>query len=391
MSFSTTTFPDSSDFGDFGGSSTSTSYSSGGCEQLSPHDRFLSTILTSFIGAVITGISGGWFIAFCTAWISWFATLRIVAVGMWFVWRAVRGFTLDGGITFYENFPLLNRLPGMKSGQLRKRLNAMGEDYQQMSSSSNEEGHELHNRAPDNSAPTEAPPPYDSGAYTTANPQQLDATETTKAAKSVAKRVVGFQKGPPTILGWAGWIYASCYFPIVQILWLAGNWANGPSAGNLKLVRALSISVTALALTMDTKARYAVSVGERYGPWARQTFTIIHAFSTLILGVIAVIMLTVGVIQMKGVPLFFIPVVIFFSFVWMFGSFLLFPPMDGGMPPNSVLTFLAGLVMGVFCGAFTSAAALGSIGFASTDGATIGQYLGCEGVEVWRKFIAIFP
>ncbi|KAL9069594.1 MAG: hypothetical protein Q9157_006106 [Trypethelium eluteriae] len=195
---------------------------------------------------------------------------------------------------------------------------------------------------------------------------------------------------PPSILGWIGWIYAALYSPIVQILWLAGNWSDGPSAGNVKLVRAIGVSVTALSLTMDTRARYGESLKDWLGPWAQRTFTIIHAVSCLTLGLVIAILLILAVIQLPA-PVFFIPVYLVFSTIWMFGSFLLFPPFDGGTAPNSVPTFLAGLLMGAFGGLFTSAPAFGSMMFASTDGATLKEYLKCDTVDTWHKFIAIFP
>lgn len=281
----------------------------GGCEQLSPHNLFLSTVLTSFIGAIVTGATGGWLLAFCTAWISWFATPRILIMGIWFVSRALCGLTLGGCYSFYPQDLV----------------------------------------------------PSDGGT------------------------------NPPTLFGWVGWVYASCYFPIVQILWLAGNWGNGHSPWNLKIVRALSISVTSLALTMDTKARFAVYVGERFGVWAQHTFTAIHAFSTLSLGVVAVIMLIVGVTQWTDPNRVIISMLIIFAFLWMLASFVLFPPIDGGMAPTSVRTFVEGLAMGIFAGLFTSAAAFVAMQSASKDGAAISAYLKCEGVEAWRKFIAIFP
>jgi hypothetical protein len=102
-------------------------------------------------------------------------------------------------------------------------------------------------------------------------------------------------------------------------------------------------------------------------------------------------MLIVAAIQMPAPPGLVVMYVIL-SIIWMLGSFTLFPPVDGGMSPNSVATFLAGLGMGIFGGAFTSAAAFGAMNFAPKEpGTTLGNYLGCESVSVWRKFIAIFP
>ncbi len=40
---------------------------------LSPQARAFSTVLTAFIGSIVNGLTSGGFIAFMTAWISWFA------------------------------------------------------------------------------------------------------------------------------------------------------------------------------------------------------------------------------------------------------------------------------------------------------------------------------
>ena len=211
------------------------------------------------------------------------------------------------------------------------------------------------------------------------------------AERKQVRRVFGFESSPPSFLGWVGWIYGALYFPIVQILWLISNWPNTPSSGIVKLVRAIGISVTALPLTIDTKARYAVMLEERFGRWANRLFTFVHAISTLTLAVLAMIMLIIAVVQ-ANVPMFFIPAYIIFSIIWMFGSFILFPPFDGGMSPHSIPLFVAGLAMGVFGGFITSTPAFGAMMSApTTPGTTLGGYLKCESVSVWEKFVAIFP
>ncbi|KAF2424276.1 hypothetical protein EJ08DRAFT_652511 [Tothia fuscella] len=348
-------------------SSSSSSRYSSSC-QLSPHDRFLSSLITSFVGSIVTGITGGYFIAFCTAWICWFATTRILVVGVWFCKQALCGKNLDSVL---RKTSLLEKSSAIKEqGESSERTAAI------------------------------SPPPYEEAIQLEEqHPKHLSSedrittgllAESAESAPKAATHLAAFQAGPPTILGYAGWIYAAVYFPIVQIMWLIGNWPNGPSSGTLKLVRAIGVGITALPLTMDTKARYAVALEKRFGRWANRLFTYIHAFSTLILGVQAVIMLVVAAIQMPAPPGLVVMYIVL-SIIWMFGSFLLFPPMDGGMSPNSVGTFVAGLAMGIFGGAFTSAASFGAMQSAAKEpGMSIGDYLSCES-EVWRKFIATFP
>jgi hypothetical protein len=43
---------------------------------LSPHARALSSVLTGFVGAILTGLSSGAQVAFQVAWVCWFAALR---------------------------------------------------------------------------------------------------------------------------------------------------------------------------------------------------------------------------------------------------------------------------------------------------------------------------
>jgi hypothetical protein len=306
--------------------------------------------------------------------------MRIVVVGVWFAYQALTGQNLDGKIL--QKLPLGNRA---------KRIQNTG-----------------YVRGQEETAYTRvAPPPYEEAIHMEEQPRPGDASqpnfylndstsaeprsETPEKATNPGSRLLGFSSGPPTFLGWAGWIYAVLYFPVVQGLWLAHNWPNGPSSGSLKLVRAIGVAVTALPLTMDTKARYAVKLELRFGRWANRLFTYLHASSTLALGIMSAIMLIVAVIQMSA-PMFLVPIYVIFSSVWMFGSFALFPPFDGGMSPNSVATFAAGLAMGVFGGAFTSAPAFASMNMApSSPGVSLGTYLSCESVSIGKKFVAIFP
>ncbi|KAK4169608.1 hypothetical protein QBC43DRAFT_351641, partial [Cladorrhinum sp. PSN259] len=57
---------------------------------LSPRATYLSTILTAFISSIISGVSSGMFVPFYTAWICWFASLRIVLVAIWQLYEACR-------------------------------------------------------------------------------------------------------------------------------------------------------------------------------------------------------------------------------------------------------------------------------------------------------------
>jgi hypothetical protein len=371
---------DSSSF-TLSGSDTSAVYTgdSSSCT-LSPHDKFLSTVLTAFIGSIVTGISGGFFIAFCTAWICWFATMRILVVGILFCKSAIMGQKLEGGFAWLRKVPLVNRAKGVRGGT-HPFFKSTETGYTPIAPPSYDDSIRLEQQAGVQSQSIDTMTP----------PDESITGSKTKSSNPQAKLFGAVQSSPPTFLGWAGWMYATLYFPVVQVLWLIGNWSNGPSSGNIKLVRAIGVAVTALPLTMDNKARYAVALEKKFGKWTSRIFTAIHAFSTLSLGIVSLVMLVVATIQMP-IPIFFVPIYLIFSTIWMLGSFLIFPPFDGGMSPNSIATFAAGLAMGIFGGAFTSAPAFGSMNMAATSpGVSLGEYFQCESVDVWRKFIAIFP
>lgn len=210
------------------------------------------------------------------------------------------------------------------------------------------------------------PPPHEPGATLLGDEEHQQHQTTEKTLHSEARKLpLGFRADPPSILCWIGWVYGALYFPIVQIHFLASNWGNNsPYSGSIKLVRAIGVGITALPLTMDTKARYAAMLQSKQDKWygdrlSNRRFTWIHALSTLTLGIIEAILLVLAYAQI-GPPVFFVPIYIVFSTIWMLGSFVFISPMDGGSVPNTLLLFVAGLAMGIFGGAFTSAAAFGS-------------------------------
>ena len=48
------------------------------CE-LTDAGRAFSTVLTAFIGSIVNGLTSGFLVAFATAWISWFAVIRVLS------------------------------------------------------------------------------------------------------------------------------------------------------------------------------------------------------------------------------------------------------------------------------------------------------------------------
>jgi hypothetical protein len=299
--------------------------SNGTCE-LSPRGQYLSTVLTAFSGSIIGGISGGHFVAFYTAWICCMATLRIVLTGIWQVYEAAKFQPLEGGHQFHSFW---SRVPVLRILM--------------------------------------------SNARTFDDPFFRD----------------GARANEPTILGWASWLWATCYAPISQVLWLVAHWNT--HNGGLKIVRAIGVSVTALPLTMDTKARYGAVLEQRFGRWSRIAFTFIHANSCMILGLISAIELIQGAVDAK-IPAY---VCIIYCLVMVFWTFIAFgfsTPHDEAYGSEGVSQLVAGLLMGAFGGLFTAAPAYSMMTQAeTTPGVGISVYLRCKEVSIWKKVTAIIP
>jgi hypothetical protein len=303
-----------------------TTFAGNGTCELSPRAQYLSTVLTAFSGSIIGGISGGLFIAFYTAWICWMATLRIVLTGIWQVYEAVRLEPLEGGDQFHDFW---RRVPVLKI--LMSDARTFDDPFFRHGAESNE----------------------------------------------------------PTILGWSSWVWATCYAPVSQVLWLVAHWNT--HNGGLKIVRAIGVSVTALPLTMDTKARYGAALEQRYGRWSRIAFTFIHANSCMTLGLISAIELVQGAVDAK--IRVYVCIIYFLMLVfWTAGAFAFSTPHDEAYGSEGALLLLAGLLMGTFGGLFTAAPAYAMMSQAkTTPGVGISDYLRCKEVSMWKKVTAIIP
>ena len=303
--------------------------SSDSCE-LSTQGRAFSTILTAFIGSIVNGISSGAIVAFMTGWISWFAVVRVL------------------------------------SGSLIGLFQAFSPDY----------------------APLEQIEMGERGVQNALRPKALNN-----------RTVLGV-----TVLGWMGWLYTAVYSPIVQILWLAENW--GPASGSLKIIRALAISVSALSLTIDTKKRYAerLRTTSYLGSPACSAFKIINGFSAFSMGLLCAALLIKGAIDL-GLHWYFYVIYCVFCLIWAAGSFSICPVQDGGIKGFGII---GDVLMGAFAGVFVAAPAFaimqtaqqptivensGSYSFSTPESgqASLKEYLSCDSVAAWQKFVAIFP
>lgn len=72
-----------------------------------------------------------------------------------------------------------------------------------------------------------------------------------------------------TAFGWLGWCYVALYAPISQILWVAAN-ASNLNNGAGKIVKGMSVAVTALPLCIDSHVRFADTLRHTRlgGAWA---------------------------------------------------------------------------------------------------------------------------
>ena len=204
-----------------------------------------------------------------------------------------------------------------------------------------------------------------------------------------------------TAFGWIGWLYTAIYSPTVQALWIAENWTN--ASGALKLVRALGISIAALSLTIDTKRRYATKLkNTKYiGSLGYIAFNLINAGSALGMGIMCAALLIKGAIDLSIKLYFIIPYCIFLV-IWAVASFRICPVRDGGIQGKGIfIDVLVGAFAGLFL-AFPAFIVLQTGGegptltpngfvYPESGEASLQQYLSCDSVAAWQKFVAIFP
>lgn len=208
-----------------------------------------------------------------------------------------------------------------------------------------------------------------------------------------------FLDGRVNWLGWIGWGWVAVYEPVITTLWLVGNWSA--ASGQLKFARAISVGVSALPLTVDTKARYGDVLEKKFGKPFRCLFTIISAVACLYLGVLAVLLICLAFVdwhnalQSQMVPIFPVivgPIIyILFVALWAARSFRLFIPNDEGLGVRTLPQFLKGLGMGVFGILFVAMPGIVVAATASKCGLTLNEYLACESVAIWQRGVAFLP
>lgn len=269
---------------------------------LSPHGRALSTVLTAFVGAIITGVSCGINTVFWTGWICWFPSLRIVLVGIYAILQVLFTGAYHGG----------------------------------------------------------------SGDSSEADNDEV------------------------TVLGFPGWLFATCYAPVIQVMWLIGN--RDRPAGALKVVRALGIAVTALPLTFDTKARYGEAFGKKYGAWFGVLFSLMTASSCLLLGVISSALLIKAVFELH-LHWSIIFAYYLLTVIWAAVSLAVMRPTDAAESNDTILKVIGGIFFGAFIGIFVATIPAYILLKLSSNSPGVGlnTYLHCERVALWEKVIAVLP
>ena len=100
----------------------------------------------------------------------------------------------------------------------------------------------------------------------------------------------------------------------------------GAASGQLKLVRALAISVSTLGLTIDTKKRY----GARLGGIGYVAFNIANNVSALTMGSMTVALLVKGAMD-THLRTFIYIIYCILMFIWTALLWVVAPPGDGGM------------------------------------------------------------
>lgn len=407
---------------------------------LSASASAFSSLLTALIGSVINGLTSGWFVAFMTGWIAWFALFRVLLGGVYMLWRGVTA----------------SWVPEDDRGQYHGRVDGQANAHasQHTTSGSYEPLH-------DDDAGSMAMRSFPQ-AYHTPHAQSLTgydalssetSTNTTSNTHPPARPIetltgrpkIGlwgwlwprrseilalqhFQRSnssntasaftgpwPPldrrvTAFGWLGWTYGALIAPITLMLWTAANFGNS-NAGPAKIVKGLTVAVSALPLCIDCKTRFGAALRRRTGVvWMSYAFDLTNSLSCLLQGGISAALLITGVLQTNaaldsnpdypsgsGIPLPFVGIYPIFCLIWMAASLRILPLRDGARgPSNIILNFL----VGAFAGLALAAPAFALWQNASFDekyggdggggSSSLADYLSCE-TQAWRRFAAVAP
>jgi hypothetical protein len=355
-------------------STYSDSESMGEC-QLSPSGSAFSAILSAFVGSIVNGLTSGWLVAFMTGWISWLALFRALIGGLYMLYRCLTNSWGPGNHEQIPNsgYPMHDSNSELDAGEEARRALTQLSRF--------------------NLLRNIWPPATLVRAVGSA--QQSRKKNPLASSQQDLNRDV-------SILGWVGWAYGALYAPVTQSLWIAANIKNS-SNGGAKIVKGLTIAVTALPLGVDCRVRYADSLKRK---WASVLFNLANSMSCILQSMYCAILLTDGAINLRSSGNFPMPVFgiyPLFSLFWMYGSFLILPMRDGGRKRAGQVHwagYFLDIGVGAFAGIFLAAPAFGLYQSAQFDRTVSGEsgdgmsdiktYLGCE-TQLWKKFVAVVP
>ncbi|KAI9164143.1 hypothetical protein HJFPF1_05782 [Paramyrothecium foliicola] len=367
-------FPNGPSHGSPGASSGSGSDST--CS-LSPAASAFSAMISAFVGSIVTGYSSGWLVAFMTGWIAIFAVFRVYLGGIYLLYRSLTNTWgppgRDGAIAEAESSSYLLT----------------------------DQGTYFYPPEGTRSIPATRVSRFAALWPSPATLRGLDQPLLPPGTKSSFVQYLRHLNRDVTARGWIGWAYGAIWAPTTQIIWImasASRTDNGPA----KLVKGLTIAVSALPLCIDCRARYGESL-----KWGGFVFNVINSVSCLLQAVFSTYLLIRAASDIKAHATGFFPwplVVVYpiFSLIWMYGSCQIVPVRDGNRLQASQLHwtgYFKDIGMGAFAGIFLAAPALGlymsaqfdkGLGDTSSGFDDIASYLRCES-QAWRKFAAIAP
>jgi len=374
-----------------------------GCT-LTPAASAFSSILSALVGSVINGLSSGWLVAFATGWIAWMAIFRVLLGGSYMFYRSATN-TWGHGAKFVEEDTMIPLGTGGFNGDAEASTNLIAPPN--YSNYPNYHNYQSSGQIHPAFQPTKVKSPlYPRGFLASLWPpaadvrgggQQLPATLGVSGNALIAvSKTVDLDRSV-TVLGWFSWVYTALYAPTTQIIFATANMGRHDN-GAAKIVKGLTIAITALPLCIDCRVRYA----DKLPRCAGRVFNLTTSISTLTQGGLCALLLVTGVQDLnaskdsRGRFPFGIVAVIYpiFSLIWMAVSCGFLPMRDGGRRragQSHWTGYFLDIGAGAFAGIFLAAPAFALyIGSRSNGLEDLQDYLSCE-TQWWRSLSAVVP
>jgi hypothetical protein len=295
---------------------------------LSPKARALSTVLTSFVGTVITGLSSGANVAFLVAWVSWFACLRNLLIAFYQLYSICHLQLPEGDEHFCAFMDWF-----IVSHDLRHSL-----------------------------------------SYS-----RLIRTESHVTVLGWAAWCYTTLYAPVIQVTWLveNWHQAS---PGLK-------WARAIGVG----VSALPAGIDSRARYGRALGRLCGGGGQR-AKAAEMLFGILSTASTTTLSVVAALELGRAAKQADNGMAWLAIGYVFFTVIWAHYSLRFAAPHDGAKDMSKWMSLLGGVGLGAFGGVFVALPAfVMMLNAEEQPGVGLGEYLRCEGVAWWQKMVAVLP